>query len=267
MSSVENALNILSLLNTGRPILRVGEVCRELKIPKSSVSRLLRTLSDYGLLERQLHDHGYVAGARALALSDLFLARHSLLDAINIGVERLFEEFGFVGYVGVLQGPDLVILRLKHGSYPLRLVQDVGKQFPAFRTAIGQALLAKRPSAEALALAATDKDIKSAGSAVARELDAVRRTGIAQTTSTVVPGIAAIGAAVHDPRRNEALGFSLSFPITGADKALQRRMCEAVSREARLIGSRCGDPDWTAASQAAQTVARSKPDRVRAAAE
>jgi DNA-binding IclR family transcriptional regulator len=37
MSSAENALKILSLLGPERPVLRVGEVCRELGIPKSSV--------------------------------------------------------------------------------------------------------------------------------------------------------------------------------------------------------------------------------------
>lgn len=71
MSSLETGLQILNVLSAGRPILRVGEVCRELGIPKSSVSRLMRTLSDFGLLERDPQNQGYVAGPQVLLMANL----------------------------------------------------------------------------------------------------------------------------------------------------------------------------------------------------
>lgn len=241
MSSLENGLRILALLSPQRPVLRVGEVCRELDIPKSSVSRLMKALGDHGLLEKGGDEAGYVVGRRALVLSDLYLARHSLLGSIETAVAELVAEFGFVGYIGAPAGRDIVILRRKHGSYPLRLVQEVGQRLSPHLTAIGRALVARRPQAQAVAT------LTGGGMPESDALEAlseIRRSGVARVTSAIIPGISAIGAAVADPARGEVMGFSLSFPLSAADERLRARMAARVREEARAIGLRLGDAFW-----------------------
>ncbi|MCR5858019.1 IclR family transcriptional regulator [Mesorhizobium sp. J428] len=154
MSSLENALKIVSLLDRTRPVLRVGEVCREIGIPKSSVSRLMKTLGDYGILEREAGEGvGYVAGPRSLLLADLYSAQHSLKDQVEVALERLTEEFGFAGYVSVINGADIIILSVRHGSYPLRLVREIGQPMPAFTTSVGRALMSYLEDGEIIRLA------------------------------------------------------------------------------------------------------------------
>lgn len=245
MSSLNNAMRILSLITRERPVLRVGEVCRDLDLPKSSVSRLLRSLSEAGLLDRQARDLGYVAGPRALVLAELYLEQHTLLDLIEATLEALVAEFGFVGYAAVLSGSDIMVLRLKHGTYPLRLVQEVGKRIPAYRTAIGRALLARLPDEEALALIQAGCEEVTSREARA-VLSKTRRTGLADVTSAVIPGIAAIGAAIESSTNGEALGFAISFPMTAADQVLRARMVERVQAEAQTIGGRVKDVFWSA---------------------
>lgn len=244
MSSLENAMRILALLTRDRPVLRVGEVCRELDLPKSSISRLLRTMSDFGLIERQTRDLGYVAGPRALGLADLYLERHSLLDLIDVSLDSLVVEFGFAGYAAILVGPDIMVLRLKHGAYPLRLVQEVGKRIPAYRTAVGRSLLARAPDDVALALVLGGPDRVSEREVRSVLADA-RARGVCEITSGVIPGIAAIGAAVAHPDRSEQLGFAISYPVTAADEGLRTRMASRVRAEAQTIGARLGDFYWT----------------------
>ena len=65
---------MLKLLNRDRPLLRVGEVSRELRIQKSTVSRLLRVMSDHGWLEREADGLGYMVGRNALVFADLYLS-------------------------------------------------------------------------------------------------------------------------------------------------------------------------------------------------
>jgi DNA-binding IclR family transcriptional regulator len=237
-------MRILSLLSQDRPVLRVGEVCRELEVPKSSVSRLLKTMSDHGLLEREQRGQGYVSGRRSLVLADLYTARHTLLDLIDVTLDNLITEFGFAAYAAVLTGPDIIVLRLKHGRYPLRLVQEVGKRIPAFQTAIGRALLARLSDEEALVLIKEREGSKSKAVAALQELRRIRQSGIATTTSTVIPGISAIGAALHDPARAESLGFSISFPSAASNPDLDDRMMRRTKKEAQSIGIRIGDPFW-----------------------
>lgn len=245
MSSLENGLEILSLLSKERPILRVGEVCRELGMPKSTVSRLLKTLSEFGFLERGNRELGYCAGRRALALAELYLADHSLLDFIDVAMDALIHDFQFAAYTGVLSGPDLIILKLKHGTYPLRLVHDIGKRMPAYPTAIGRALLARKSDDEAIELIEERADGKMDHSVIRRELANIRKTGVAVTSDTMIPGIAAFGVAVANPGKDEMLGFSVSFPTTAADSPLRARMMQRIREEAHSIGIRLGDPYWS----------------------
>ena len=74
MNSLEAAMRILKLLDKRRRVLRVGEISRALSLQKSTVSRLLRTLSEHEFLERERDGQGYTVGRRVLALSDLYLA-------------------------------------------------------------------------------------------------------------------------------------------------------------------------------------------------
>jgi DNA-binding IclR family transcriptional regulator len=242
VSSLENALQALRLLSPDRPVLRVGEVCRELGLPKSSVSRLLKAMSESGLLQREAGEMGYGAGRLALELGELYLSRHTLLDLIDRVIDRIVETFGFAGYAGVLSGGELVILRVKHGSYPLRLVQPVGQRIPSYDTAIGRALLSRLPEDEAAR--ATTSEFPESARARRLELDRVRRSGLAQTQSRVVPGIAAIGAAVRTADGQEMLGFSISFPAKAVSDETHHAMAAWLRHEAAATATRIGDPYW-----------------------
>lgn len=244
MNSLEAAMRVLKLLDKRRPVLRVGEISRELSLQKSTVSRLLRTLNEHEFLEREREGQGFTVGRRSLVLSDLYVVGHSLLSRIDAALDALVDEFGFVGYAGVLSGADIVVLRIKYGRYPLRLVQDVGQRIPAERTAIGRALLARKRNAEAIALIGQHGRARAARATILQELARIRRMGWAAIESAIIPGIAAIGAAVGDPACNEALGFALSFPMTAADELLRERMARTVRDEARSIGERLGDAFW-----------------------
>jgi DNA-binding IclR family transcriptional regulator len=242
LSSIENAFAILALFEAKRPVLRVGEVCRDLGMPKSSVSRLMKTMGEHGFIEREKGDLGYVVGRRALELADLYLSRHTLLDLIDLTVDRIVAEFGFAGYAGILSGRDLVVLRLKHGAYPLRLVQPVGKRIPSYETAIGRALLSRLPEDEALDGLAGDGTTDPR--AVREELDRVFTRGLSATISTTIPGIAALAAAVYSPDKNEAIGFAISFPLNATDEAARLTMARWLREEAASIAARIGDPYW-----------------------
>jgi DNA-binding IclR family transcriptional regulator len=254
MTSLETAMYVLKLLDQRRRVLRVGEVSRELGLQKSTVSRLLRTMSEHELLERERDGQGYVAGPRGLVLADLHLASYTVLERVGVAIDALVGEFQFVGYVGVLSGTDIVILRLTHGQYPLRLVRDVGARVPAWRTAVGRALLARRSDTEALALLEADPNGRPDRSSVRAALEIIRRLGTASIESAVIPGIAAIGAAVFDPIRKEALGFALSFPLSATDEATRQLMAQRLRVEASLIGKRLGDPFWISFEPTAEII-------------
>jgi DNA-binding IclR family transcriptional regulator len=250
MSSLENGLRILSLVSEQRPVLRVSEVCRELDMPKASVSRLLKALAGAGLLERDQREQAYSVGPRGLELGGLYLARHSLLDLVKAAVDELVREFGFTGHAGIVSGHERILLVARQGSYPLQHTGTVAERKPAFDSIIGRAILARLDDAQALAqldargrlgirASMTDGDVRG-------ELAAIRRDRFASSSSLITPGIASIGAAVADPGRGEVMGFCLSFPTIAADEPTRERIVARVIDHARSIGHQLRDPVWSA---------------------
>src|SRR5262249_12100055 len=83
-----------------------------------------------------------------------------------------------------------------------------------------------------------------------KELEPVRRRGWAASLGTTHAGIGAIGAAVASPNEHQPIGFSLSFPLIDADRALRQEIATAVTASAGAIGARIGDPFWQAHERA-----------------
>lgn len=244
MSSLDNALRILSLLSAQSPVLRVGEVSRLIDLPKTSVSRLLKAMGESGLLEREGSGFGYVAGPQSLVLGELYLAQHGLLARMGQVSDELTDEFGFVGYISKLEKDGLFIVRRKHGSYPLRLIRDVGQHAPAFQTASGRALLAQLPEERALEITATDPVWAGRPEEVRDILAEIRERGVSLAISTGTPGVAATAAAVSHPSQGEIFAFSISYPIGATDEAMRLKMAVRVWEEAQALGRGFGDPLW-----------------------
>jgi DNA-binding IclR family transcriptional regulator len=232
MSSFDTAMQILGLLGRERPLLRVSEVCRELAIPKSSVSRLLRAMEEARLLQRA-ETGGYVTGPRTLALANLYLERWGLLDRADAALGELVSTFGFTGFASALDGSDIVLLRVRQGSYPLRYVREIGTRLPAWSTAMGMVLLAQLSDHAALtrlqAVPDLDRETLLAG------LLAARTGGFVMAGSALTPGATTIAAAVHDPASGEALAIGLAFPDSATDPALRGRMQGSVMDAAEWL--------------------------------
>lgn len=229
MSSLENALTILTMLSPERTILRVGEVARDSGMPKSTVSRLLKTLCDFQMLERE-DDQGYVAGHRVMELAQLAAAGSGLFDRLDAALVELTSEFGFAGYSCVRSEADILILRVRHGSYPLRLVREVGDRMPARQTSVGVALMALSAQPEA----ALDPKLS----------ELTRYHGFAWGRSLVIPGVAAIATSVTRPTTGESAGISISFPMAAAKLETRNAMARRLLALSSDIGTRLGDPYW-----------------------
>ena len=232
MSSFHSAMDILGLLSRERPLLRVGEVCRDLGIPKSSASRLLREMEAARLLQRA-EAGGYMAGPRTLALANLYLERWGLLDQADAAIGELVATFRFTGFASALDGSDIVLLRVRQGNYPLRYVREIGTRLPAWSTAMGKVLLARLGDDAALARLQAVPDLDA--ETLIAALRSARAKGFVSSESALTPGATTIAAAVPDPVTSEALAIGLAFPDSAANPALRAKMQAAVMEAAERL--------------------------------
>lgn len=253
MSSLEKALEILSVYSDTRDALGVGEVAAELAMPKSSVSRLMRAMADAGLLvqdDRRL----YRPGPLAYRLGSLYERRLDTQLLMEQALSGLVDRFGLTGYVAVLDGADAVIVSVEQGRYPIRLVLEKGMRINAAVTAVGRALLARCADAELRRLCRNAVRRAETGLVLTRqqllaEIEAIRAAGYAAVEGVTFVGFNAIGAAVAGARERQTIGFSLSYPQAILDEAARAEVARAVLEAATEVGSAAGDPYWTARRQ------------------
>lgn len=230
MSNLESAIRILHCLSPDTPLLKVTDVSSRLGLAKSTVSRLLRTMHEGGLLKRDENVPQYGPGPLALELSRLYAASNSLLDRVDAALANLVEEFGFTGFAGMLDGDSVVILRQHQGWYRLRYVLEVGEHHPPHDMAIGIALLARHNLSAQL------------NSPQQRRLAKVFQVERAvEVPCRSVPGITAIGTALRHERNGQCIGFSISFPDNAAPAAMRVKIKSRIQAVAREIGQEIQD--------------------------
>lgn len=251
MSSLGSALDILRCFSTDAPDLGVTEVAARLGMPKSSVSRWMKSMGEAGLLEQDDTRRTYRPGVLAFQLGNLYQRHLKVLDLVDQSLKEMVEGTGLTGYVGVLNEADIVLIQTRQGTYPVRLVLEKGYRVPAFVTAVGLALLARLPDDEIRRLHPEEPhygetNLSKTLDELLAEIRRVRKRGFAQVSGTTFSGFSAIAVAVESGAEMQRLGFSLSFP----NAALTRHEKEAIAmrmiEQARRIGARTGDGYWKA---------------------
>lgn len=269
MSSLESAVSILSCFSAETPELAVMEVAVRLGMPKSTVSRLLQTMAGQGLVEQDEMTRRYRVGLLPFRLGQLYHAHVRVVDLVEAELETLVQSTGFTGYIGVLNGADIVILRRRNGRYPVQMMLDPGYRMAAAATAFGKALLARLTDAHLVQVLPAEL-VEGRGSArqpvagLRRELDAARRQHWA-VGDTAFPGLVAIGTAVGSADEQQAIGFSLSFPAAAVDARARSEIADRLVAAAQRIAVTTADADWAGEPEAADAAAprAGKPQRRR----
>jgi DNA-binding IclR family transcriptional regulator len=199
--SVVRAGQILKELGTGSPRLGVTELSERLGLAKATVYGLLRALESEGLVERDDETGKYRVGVTVLQLGNAYLDGNELRARSLLWADSLAERAMEAVRVGVLVGPNVVIVH--HVFRPDDSVQmlEVGAAIPWHASALGRAIVASLDPAHveqllADALPALTGWTVTEPERVVAELDEVRRRGAAIEDQEAVLGEAEIAAPV-----------------------------------------------------------------------
>jgi DNA-binding IclR family transcriptional regulator len=254
LSSLESAVSILRCFSHETPELAVSDVAARLGMPKSSVSRLLRTMGEQGLVEQDPDTRRYRLGIFVVELGQLYHSDLKVIDLVDAEVEALVKDTGFTAYIGVLIEGDIVILRRRHGAYPVRMMLEPGFRMPAVPAAFGMALLARLPDEKLRTMLTAEARGKRQRSEVFAELDEIRERHWA-IADEAFPGMCAIGTAVGSADDQPAVGFSLSFPDHAVDAKMRKTLAQRLVDVARRVAAKTADPNWFEIPRAGRSAA------------
>lgn len=222
--SLRRAITILRVFTESEPHLAVSEIARRLDLHKSTVSRILATLADEGIVWQNPSTGHYALGLGLVELAGVALGQIDVRAAAMPHIERLATEVGETVTVSVAGGDEAVTVAHAASRHGVRHVSWIGRRIPLRNTAAGKVLLA------AMVATNTDSPYPTAagsgsadpGATLGLELRAVHRSGFATEVDEFEPGGAGIAVPVQDATGAVVAAVSVSGPVErfGADERL-----------------------------------------------
>ncbi|MBN1691459.1 MAG: IclR family transcriptional regulator [Dehalococcoidia bacterium] len=140
-SSAAKAADILlSFCNNEE--LGVTELSRDLKLPKSTIYILLRTLKAKGLIEQNTENSRYRLGIKAFQLGLRWVRIRDIRVAARIFMQQLSEELNTAVHLSILSGDRVIIVEKIEPHSSFLVVPGIGWPMPIHSTASGKLLLA-----------------------------------------------------------------------------------------------------------------------------
>src|SRR5919202_6816957 len=139
---VHAALSVMELVVAQGP-LALGDLARELRLPKSTLHRICAILVERGWAIRDEQGR-YEPGVRAIGLGSR-AADLPIVIGFRHTVAGLMTRYDETVCLAVLDGQESVFVAIEETSQPVRLQTWVGRRSPAFASASGRVILAARP--------------------------------------------------------------------------------------------------------------------------
>jgi IclR family transcriptional regulator, mhp operon transcriptional activator len=184
-------LEALTVLNL-RDGATVSEIAHEIRLPRTTVYRILETLCDSGFIFRDSADERYRLTIRVRGLSAGFDDEAWVTQIAKPQIRALAEEIVWPIHLATLSGSKLIIREAsEHGNALAIERYCAGFQMPLLTTSAGRVYLAFCPAAQRDALidifARSGKDEDRAARIrpeLVRALDEIRSEGYASATRT-----------------------------------------------------------------------------------
>jgi IclR family transcriptional regulator, KDG regulon repressor len=245
LTSVRNAARVLRAFSRAGQELGITELSRQLGLGKSTVHRLVTTLTAERLLERGSTPGRYRLGLVLYELGSRVTEHVDLHQAALPVLTTLRHETGEMVHVAVLDGLEVVYVERLESRNLLPIFRQVGHRLAAHTTSSGKILLAALPPDELSQRLAdwrpravtpwtiTDKH------RLLTELAGIAKRGWAQNNEEGHLGIVSVGAPIRG-RDGKVMAAVSVVGDSARMRTMMRRATTLVVESAQLISRRLG---------------------------
>ena len=210
----------------------------------STAHRILAAMTHSRLVERC--DAGtYGLGIRFLELGNIVKARFNIRDIAVPFMQNLHEAIGEAINLGIRDGDEIIYLeRTSSGRSLVRVVYLVGARAPLHLTSLGKLFLAAdtpdnvRAYAERTKLPGKTPHSLTTLEQLEKELETIRRNGIAYDNEEAETGLRCVAAPIRDDEGTLIAGLSISAPTDRHDATWPDRIRAVTVEISRALGYR-----------------------------
>ncbi|MBL8327646.1 MAG: SMP-30/gluconolactonase/LRE family protein [Rubrivivax sp.] len=217
-AALDKALDVLEAVGTAPAGLSQSELGERLKLPRTTLYRLLGTLVQRGLLRRDPLRRVYCLGMRCFDYARKAYAMPDLVAAAGIELRALRDMTGETTYLSTLDGLEVVALERCDGAHPVRSNSEPGVRKPLHCTSQGKAILAALPTerrdaiVKDLALTAVTPHSITDRRRLQAELRLTANRGWSIDDEEIVPGVRCCGAPIVDAQGQVRGAISVAGP-------------------------------------------------------
>lgn len=247
--SLHKALQLLTCFTESDPEWSVSDLSRHLGIGKSSVSTMLATLAQAGLVRQSAVTRRYGLGLRCLELGYVAASRFTLRDYAYPFLEALLGGEDRIVYMAIPYQDDILYVEALYPPRRKIKYSAQGRRGPMYCTGIGKAALAFMPEPYLDAFLSRNilrrftPNTLTDPHALRAELEAIRARGYATDRQGHELGIQCVAAPVRANDGRVLAAISVSGHSSDVTEArfpdLGRQVLEAardISRKLSLAG-------------------------------
>ena len=200
VQSVLKAFDLLEVLASEDSVATIPLLSKRLDLSRNKIFRLLATLEDKGLVERDDSTGTFRLGMYAFEMSQHILKSASLIRLAHPIMEELARKHDEAVYMTVLNNDEVLFLDMVDSFQQIKTTDMVGRRFPFFTNAAGKAIKAMSSTdmLERLGKRRANMngitDIKK----LETELRDIRQSGVAVDFGGLGEGICAVAVAIKD---------------------------------------------------------------------
>ena len=250
-NSLRRAISVIKTFSVDNLEMTCAEIARKLGVSSITAYRILTALKNEGLLEQNPNNKTYHIGAELYIKGCLFLRSTNLPDTarpVMKEINNLTEEVVNLSIYDPVEGNVTHILR-EESKHRLRLAGYVGFTAPAYVLAVGKSFLSELNEAE-LDKLYPDEDLKkitpntvATKTELKRELEQIRKTGVAINIEQAWEGEEAYSAIIRDPSQKAIATLGIAVPIIRINSKKRDKLVSLVQLGAGLISYLTGYHD------------------------
>ncbi|MBA2461607.1 MAG: IclR family transcriptional regulator [Actinobacteria bacterium] len=241
VASVARALAVLDALAESAVELGTNEIARRTRINASTISRLLATLADAGLVEHVQATGRYRLGLRLVQLGNAVVERLDLRDLARMELEALVAATGETATLSAPGEGVAITIDFVPGPSSVQGVAQIGRPSVAHATATGKVMLAftEAELPDEPLHAYTARTI-TAHAALRSELERVRERGWAESLEEREDDLNAIAAPIRNGLGGLAAIIGLQGPAFRFDPPAMSAALAPLREQAEAVSAKLG---------------------------
>jgi DNA-binding IclR family transcriptional regulator len=244
---IDKMMQIIEEIRVAGTALSITTITEKTRIPRSTVYRVLNTLSSHGIITRNANgDYSLGFGLVALAASvDTDVSRDELIRLSHPVLSQLANDLGETCKLSVLEGMAVEVIDVVQSTNPMAPSSRIGSQFPLHAGAASKLLLAYAPDKLVQTVVRekleqfTDNTIVDKA-ALLDELAAIRAAGISHDAGEWNANVHALSAPVFRAGGTAIAALSVTYFASQSDAEEEARLQGALTRAAAAVSKLLG---------------------------